>query len=324
MRTLHIIGVMTAAVATGHAIGADTYPSRSIRMLVPYAVGGNADIMARAVSQRLTDRMGQQIVVDNRPGAAGMIATELAARSAPDGYTMIAISSSHTVNPSLLKKMPYDSLKDFAPVSQIGVTPMLVVAHPTVGANNIKELVALAKAKPGTLNFGSNGNGSPANLAGLLLNSMSGITLTHVGYKGTAQATTDVLAGHIQLGFPSLTSVMPHVRTGKLRALAITTAKRSALASEIPTVAESGVPGYQTSIWVGILLPAGTPAAIVDRVNRDVRQVLTTSDIPEKFAGMGADVLYNTPAEFTELMKAEIAKWNKLIRETGLKVDLAG
>ena len=303
MRTLHIIGVMTAALATGHATGAETYPSRAIRMLVPYAVGGNADIMARSVSQRLSERMGQQIVVDNRPGAAGMIATELAARSAPDGYTMIAISSSHTVNPSLLKKMPYDSLKDFAPVSQIGVTPMLVVAHPSVGANNIKELVAFA---------------------GLLLNSMSGITLTHVGYKGTAQATTDVLAGHIQLGFPSLTSVMPHVRTGKLRALAITTAKRSALAPEIPTVAESGVPGYQTSIWVGILLPAKTPAAIVDRVSRDVRQVLTTSDIPEKFAGMGADVLYNTPAEFTELMKAEIAKWNKLIRETGLKVDLAG
>ena len=323
MQAMPILGVVVAALsANAHA--ADSYPSRAIRMLVPYAVGGNADIMARAVSQRLTDRMGQQIVVDNRPGAAGMIATELAARSAPDGYTMVAISSSHTVNPSLLKKMPYDSLKDFAPVSQIGVTPMLVVAHPSVTAGTIKELIALAKAKPGQLNFGSNGNGSPANLAGLLLNSMSGITLTHVGYKGTAQATTDVLAGHIQLGFPSLTSVMPLVRTGKLKALAITTAKRSALAPDIPTVAESGVPGYQTSIWVGILLPSGTPAAIVDRVNRDVRHVLTSSDIPEKFAAMGADVLSNTPAEFTELMKAEIAKWNRLIRDTGLKVDLAG
>ncbi len=313
-----------ATVMVDVSYGADSYPSRVIRLLVPYAVGGNADIIARAVSQRLGDRLGQQIVVDNRSGAAGIIATELAMRATPDGYTMLFVSSTHTVNPSLIKKLPYDSVADFSPVTLVGSTPMLVVAHPSVPANSMKELITLARAKPGELNFGSNGNGSPANLAGALLNAMARINLVHVAYKGTTQATTDVIAGHVQLGLPSITtSVLPLAKTGKLKVLAITTAQRSPLAPELPTIAESGVPGYQASIWVGVLLPAHTPKSIVERLNRELGAILTSAEARERFAGMGADPLHCSPAEFTAFIKAEIDKWSKVIKGAGIRVDLA-
>lgn len=315
--------LLLSAAFFGPVQAADSYPARPIRLLVPYAIGGNADIMARLVGQRLGEQLGQQIVIDNRPGAAGMIATELAARAVPDGYTMLIISSSHAVNPSLIRKLPYHSVKDFSPISLVGSTPLLVVVHPSLPAGSIKELIALAKARPGQINFGSNGNGSPANLAGALLNLMAGINLVHVAYKGTAQATNDVLAGHIPLGFPSMTSVLPHVKAGKLRALAITSPQRSALVPELATVAESGVPGYQAGIWVGLLLPAAAPRNIVGRLNAELGKVLSSTETRERFAGMGAEVFYSSPADFDAFMKSEIAKWARVIKQAGIRVDLA-
>jgi len=302
---------------------AQPYPSKPIRFIVPYAAGGNADIMARVIGQRLSEAIGQPVVIDNRPGANSIIGTEMVVRAAPDGYTGLIVASGLAVNPSLVRKLPYDTLKDLAPVTLVGSTPLLVAAHATLPANNVKELIALAKAHPGELNYASSGNGSPANLAGALLNVMAGINLVHVPYKGTAQATTDVIGGQVQLAFPSMTSTLPHVKSGKLKALAMTGSRRSPLAPDLPTVAESGVPGYQASIWNGLLLPAATPKSIVAKLNAEVVKVLRAPETQERYASMGADVLSGSPAEFDAFIRAEMKKWDKVIREAGIRVDLA-
>ena len=313
------IALAANALATS-ARAAEAYPSRPVRMIVPYAPGGNADIQARYMAERLAEALGVQIVVDNRPGANGMIGMELAARAPADGHTLLLVASGFTVNPALFSKVPYDPLRDFQPISLIGETPLLFVANGAVPANNVKELLALAKGRPGQLNYGSSGNGSPAHLAGALLETLTGAKLVHVPYKATAAVIVEVMSGQIQLAFPSITSVLPHVKAGKLKAYAISVASRSALAPDIPTMAEAGVPGYETSIWNGLLAPAGTPRPIVKRLNDAVVQTLSSREARERYAKVGAEIRYNSPEEFRAFVKSELVKWAKVVRAAGVRV----
>ena len=293
-----------------------------LRLIVPYAPGGNADIMARLVAQRLAENIRQQVVVDNRPGASGIIGTELTVKAAADGYTLVLVASSLATNPAIVTALPYDTQRDLAPISMVGSTPLILAAFPGLPATTVKELLALAKAKPGQLNYASSGSGSPANLAGALLNFMTGANIVHVAYKGTAQATTDVLGGHVQMSYPSMTAALPYVRSGKLKALGMTGAKRSALAPDVPTVAEAGVPGYQASIWNGVLAPAATPKTIIARLHAEFVRVLNAPDTRERFAAMGADATHSTPDEFRAFVLAEQDKWAKVIRNSGIRVEL--
>ncbi len=316
-----LIAAGIGATTCGSANAADPYPARPIRLIVPYAPGGNADIMGRVVGQRLAEALGQPVVIDNRPGANSIIGTEIAARSAPDGHTLLLVAVGHATNPSLLKKLPYDTLRDLAPIGLTGSTPIVLVASFGFPVDSIKSLIAFAKTRPGQINFATSGTGSPGHMAGALFNMMTGVTLTHVPYKGTAQATTDVIAGHIQSGLPSLTSVLPHIRSGKLKALGITAAQRSPLAPELPTIAEAGVPGYQANIWNGLLAAGATPRPIIARLHRELVRQLTLPETRERYASLGADVLTSTPEEFGAFIRAEIAKWQRVIKASGMQTN---
>jgi tripartite-type tricarboxylate transporter receptor subunit TctC len=323
-RELAYASVAVAGLLTGgytRAAAAD-FPSHPLRLIVPYAPGGNADIMARLIAQRLGENLGQQVVVDNRPGANGIIGTELAAKAAPDGYTLVLVASSLATNPTLVKHLPYDTQRDLATISMVGSTPLILAAYPGLPAATVKDLVALAKARPGQLNYASSGNGSPANLAGALLNYMTGVNIIHVAYKGTAQAATDVLGGHVQLAYPSMTAALPYVRSGKLKALGMTSLTRSPLAPEVPTVAESGIAGYQANIWNGVLAPGATPKPLIGRLNAEFVRVMSAAETRERFAATGADAAHSTPEEFRAFVAAEQVKWAKVIRESGIRVEL--
>jgi tripartite-type tricarboxylate transporter receptor subunit TctC len=312
---------IAAAMLAVPSHAADTYPVKPVRLIVPYVAGGNADIQARYIAERLSEALGKQFIVDNRGGANGIIGLELGARSAPDGYTLIFVANTYTVTPSLIAKIPYDTIKDFQPITLVGETPELFVGNNTLAANNVKELIALAKSRPGQLNYGSTGNGSPAHMAGALFELMSGVKLVHVPYKGMAASNIGVMTGQIQLGFPSFTSVFPQVKAGKLKAFAITTKKRSGLAPDIPTMDEAGVPGYEASIWNGILAPTGTSKAIVNRLHDTVVQILKSPQAAERYANVGAEIRYNTPEEFAVLIRTELAKWAKVVKAAGIRVD---
>jgi tripartite-type tricarboxylate transporter receptor subunit TctC len=319
MKRIGLVCIAIAGAAFGTSVdAAESYPAKPVRMIVPYAPGGNADIQARYTAERLTDALGAQFVVDNRPGANGMIGGDLAARSPADGYTLLFIANTFTVNPSFYRKVPYDTARDFQPITVVGETPLMFVANPSVAANNVKELIALAKSHPSQLNFGSSGNGSPSHLAGALLEVMTGAELVHVPYKGIAAAMVDVMSGQIQLGFPSLTSTLPHVKSGKLKAYAITVKSRSALAPDIPTMAEAGVPGYEASIWNGVLAPAGTPRPIANKLHEAIVGFLKTPGAKERYAHVGAEIRYNTPEEFQSLIRSDIAKWAKVVKASGI------
>ena len=312
-----------AAVAVTGAVAdaAETYPTKPVRMIVPYVAGGNADIQARYIAERLGEALGKQFIVDNRGGANGMIGLELAARSPADGYTVLLVANTFTVSPFLYSKVPYDTVRDFQPITLIGETPEIFIGNSAVAAGSVKEVIALAKARPGQLNYGTTGHGSPSHLAASLLEFMTGIRLTHVPYKGMPAATLGVMTGQIQLGFPSMTSVLPHVKAGKLKAFAITTKSRSPLAPAIPTMDEAGVPGYESSIWNGILVPAGTPRAIVNRLHDTLVEILKSPQAQERYANVGAEIRYNSPDEFRKLIAAEMAKWGKVVRAAGIRVE---
>jgi tripartite-type tricarboxylate transporter receptor subunit TctC len=313
---------LASALAAGYASAAAAdFPSRPLRLIVPYGPGGNADIMARLIAQRLSENLNQQVVIDNRAGASGIIGTELAVKAPADGYSIVLVASSLATNPALIKNLPYSAKRDLAPVSMVGSTPLILAAYPGLAASNVKELVALAKAKPGQLNYASSGTGSPANLAGALLNFMAGVNLVHVTYKSTAQATTDVLGGHMQLYYPSMTTALPYVKTGKLKALAMTSPARSPLAPEVPTVSESGIPGYQANIWNGVLVPMATPRPLVTRLNAEFVRVLSAPETRERFAAMGADAAHSTPEEFRDFILAEEIKWARVVRESGIRTE---
>lgn len=311
-----------AIAATGIAHAQDTYPTRPIRMLVPFSPGGASDTAARVVGQQFAPRLGQQIVIENRPGAGGVIGTELAARSTPDGYTLLMGSNTEVViNPNLYKKLPYDTQRDFTPISLVADTPLIMVVHPSVPAKSVQELIALAKAKPGVLNYASSGNGSTVQLAGEMFKSMAGVNIRHIPFNGSAPAVIQTIAGETQLVIPAMPAALQQARSGKLRALAVTTAKRVAAAPELPTVAESGVPGYEITIWNGLLAPTGTPKPVLDRLYAELLKVLAMPEVKQSFANIGADVVTSTPAQFAAFIKSDLAKYAKVVKDADVKID---
>jgi len=302
---------------------AQSYPTKLIHLVVPYPAGGPLDIMARAIGQKLTEAWKQPVVVDNRAGAGGNIGADFVAKSAPDGYTLLmGAVATHAINPSLYSKIPYDPVKDFAPVALVAQVPNILVVNPAVPAKTVRELIDLARAKPGYLNFGSGSTGSTGHLAGELFNTMAGVKMVHIPYKGAAPATADLLAGQVQLMFDNLASALPNVKAGKLRALAVTTLTRSPAMPDLPTIAESGLPGFDLSTWFGLLVPAGTPPEIVAKLNAEVVRALNAKDIRERLEKMGAEPLANnTPEHFAAFIRSEAAKYAKVVKDSGAKVD---
>ena len=301
---------------------AQTYPNKVIRLVVPVPAGGGTDILGRMVAEGVSKRLGQPVIVDNRTGASGMIGTELVQKAAADGYTMLmAYSAVLTVNHALFKKIAYDPIKDFVPVAIFADVPNILVVHPSVPANSVAELIELAKSQPGKLNHASSGNGVMNHLSMELFKQMAGIDMLHVPYNGGAPAMIDLMGGRVQLMFNNLVEVLPHIKSGKLRALAIATARRSPVLPDLPTVAESGLPGYETSLWYGVVAPAGTPAAIVNMVNNAVRQTQQMPEIKARLAAMGAEPVSLTPDEFGVLIKSEADKWGRVVRAAGIVAD---
>ncbi len=313
----------TLAILAPHAArAADAYPAKPVRFVVAFPPGGGTDIIARAIAQKLAERIAQQVVVDNRPGAGGNIGTDIVAKSAPDGYTMLMGSAGPlAINASLFGKMPFDPIKDLAPVTLAASTPNVLVVHPSLRAATVKELIALAKARPGEINFASSGHGTPAHLAGELFNSMVGVKMVHVPYKGAAPALADLLGGQVQLMFSTMPPALPHVKDGKLRALAVTSAKRSPAAPDLPTLDEIALPGFEANTWHGVVVPAGTPATIVARLNREIVAILHLPDVVERFSSQGAEALGSTPEEFAAYIRSETLKWAKVVRDSGAKAE---
>ncbi|MCY1162798.1 MAG: tripartite tricarboxylate transporter substrate binding protein [Pseudomonadota bacterium] len=320
---------LTAAVALGTGLLASVpaaaqaaYPSKTITMIVPFSAGGTTDILARIVSQALTAELGQSVIVDNRAGAGGNIGGQAAARATADGYTLfMGTVGTHAINATLYKKMPFDPIKDFAPLTRVANVPNLLVANPKQPFKNVKELIAYAKAHPGELNFGSSGNGSSIHLSGELFKTMAKVDMQHVPYKGSAPAVTDLLGNQIAIMFDNMPSAIQHVRSGKLRPIAVTTAKRSPELPDVPTIAESGVPGYEATSWFGLFAPAGTPPAVVARLNTAIVKVLAKADVKKKINEQGAEVYSETPEQFSAFIQKESVKWGKVVRESGASVD---
>jgi len=318
LRRLILLVCLIAALP----LGAQDYPRRPVRLIVPFPPGGGNDIVARAVAQELGKSLGQQLVVDNRAGAGGAIGAELAARSPADGYTLfLGGVGSHVVNPSLQAKLSYDPIRDFAPVTLIASAPSVLVVNPSLQATSVAEFTALAKAHPGKLNYASNGNGSSAQLAAVLYESMAGVRMVHVPYKGVAPALVDLMSGEVQLMFGTLVAILPHIKAGRLRALAVTGRSRSALLPEVPTLAESGLPGYEAGSWYGILAPAGTPGPIVARLNAEINAAIRQPEVRERLAAEGAEVLGGTPGDFASHIKAELSRMGRLMREAGVRME---
>jgi len=313
-----ILFSLLAAVAV--SVSAQTYPSKPIRMVVPSGAGGNADIIARITAEGMGKGLGHPVIVDNQVGGRGLPGTSQVAKALPDGHTILLASSTHAVNASLMARLPFDPIGDFAPVSLVCSTSLMLVAHPSVPASNIKELIALAKVRPGTLHYASVGVGSPAHLGAELLNTMAGIKLVHVPYKLTAQGNTDTIAGVVQLAFPGVSSLLPHVKAGKLKALGISSKTRSALVPDVATVAET-VPGYEATLWNSVLAPAATPRPIIARLNAEVIKAVNSPEGKAKLNTAGQDVDTSTPEEMAAFLDAEIRKWARVIKEAGIKQE---
>jgi len=313
---LFLLTFLFSALGTAQA---QNYPSKTVRLIVPFAAGGSTDIMGRLVAQKLSEAWGQQVIVDNRPGGSTVIGTDIVAKSAPDGHTLLVTPAPFTIVPSLLKKLPYDPAKDFAPITLINTTPLVVIVHPGVPAKNIKELVALAKARPGVLNFGSSGSGGSNHLAGELFNAMANVKISHVPYKGNGPAMIDLLGGHIDMAYNGLTSALQHIKTGKLRALGVTSLKRSAALPDMPTLDEQGLKGFQAVAWNGLTGPAGMPKAAVDRAASDVARLMKSPELAEFLKREGSDPVGSSTAEYTTFLRDEIAKWKTVIERAGIK-----
>jgi tripartite-type tricarboxylate transporter receptor subunit TctC len=312
---------VTAAHAQVASKPAGAYPTRPIRLIVPFAPGGSNDIMARLAGQKLSESLGAQVVVDNRAGGSGIIGTDIAAKAAPDGYTLLMMSLTFAVNPSLYSKLPYDTEKDLAPVTLVASAPLMLVVHPSIPAKSVQEFIAYAKANPGKLNFGSGGPGTTPHLAGEMLKMMAGVKMTHVPYKGGGPALNDLVGGQIQLMLENIPSTLPHAKSGRLRALAVSGLKRSPLVPDLPTLDEAGLKGYEIVGWNGFFVPAGAPRAIVMLLYRETAKALAQPDMKERLATMGAEPVGNSPEEFRVFVKAEIAKWAKVVKAAGLKVE---
>ena len=321
MKTAHRM-LLIAALGAGLAACAYGYPDKPIRLLLPYPPGAGSDVIARLLAQKLSDNVGQQILVDNRGGAGGNIGMELAAKASPDGYTLVlALTSQLAINPGLYPKLPYDPVKDYAPIALLASAPYVLVIHPALAAATVRELIVLAKSRRGGLTFASAGNGSGAHLAAELLKSMAGIDMVHVPYKGAGPALPDLIAGQVQLMFATHSASGQHVRAGRLRALAVTTAKRSSALPDLPTIAESGVPGYDSSVWYGLLAPARTPARIITRLNGEVIRVLNSTDLRDRIRIEAVEPIGSTPEFFAGYIRSELAKWAQVVKGSGAKID---
>ena len=311
-----------ALAMASFAVIAQSFPNRPVRILVPFPAGAGVDIVARMLAQPLTELWGQAAVIDNRPGAGGTIACELAAKSAPDGYTLLLGNvSTFAMAPSLYKKVNYDPVKSFAPITLIDTSANVLVAHPGVPATTTQALIALAKAKPGQINYASAGSGTSPHLAAELFKSMAGVDLVHVPYKGSPQALTDLLAGQTQIMFASLVSALPHVRQARLRALGVTSVKRAAALPEVPAISESGLRGYDVSVWMGIVAPAATPSPVIAQLNRQIASILQLPDVRERLAVQGLEAITNSPTGFAGYIAVEVRKWSAVIRQAGVTAD---
>ena len=313
-------GIVLALVAP--LAGAQAWPAKPIKWVVPFAPGGTTDILARTVGEKLALALGQPVIIENKPGAGGGVGAELVARAAPDGYTIMGGTiSTHAINASLYKSLPYDPVKDFVPIVLLARVPNMLVVNPDVPAKNVTELIVLLKANPGKYTFASSGNGTSQHLSGELFKSMSGTDMQHIPYKGSPPALQDVMGGQVTMTFDNITTAWPLAKSGKLRALAVTTATRSSIAPDVPTLAESGLPGFEVGSWQGVFAPAGTPPDIVRRLNTEIVRILGLPDVKEKLAGLGAELVGNTPEEFAVLVKAEVVKWADVVKKSGAKVD---
>ena len=314
------IQLAIAAALLSTAALAQTYPAKTVRIIVGYPPGGPTDVIARTVAQKLTIALGQQVIVDNRPGASGMIGAEQVVKAAPDGYTLLTVPITYAVTPSVYPKMPYDAEKDLAPVALVASSPFILVVHPTLPVKTVKELIALAKSRPGQINYASASTGGMPHLAGELFNMMTGVKLTHIPYKGAAPATVDLLAGQVSLMFNNMLSAMPLVKANKLRAVAVTSLKRSAAIPELPTIAET-VKGFEASGWYGAFAPAATPKDIIAKLNAEINKLMRLPDVAQRLAGDGVEAASMTPAEFGAYLHSEIAKWGKVVKISGTTVD---
>jgi tripartite-type tricarboxylate transporter receptor subunit TctC len=304
----------------GNAL-AQPYPARPVRLIVSFAPGGSVDLVARLIGQKLSEAWGQQVVIDNRPGAGGNLSAELAAKATPDGHTLYMSSASIVVNASLYRNLPYDPIKDFTPITLIASVQNVLVAHPSLPARNVNQLIALARKTPGAINYASTGSGSSGHLTMEMFKSMAGIAITHVPYKVIGQAISDLLSGQVSLWFPSMPSVLPHIKAGRMAALAVAGGKRSSAIAEVPTVAESGLRGFEASTWYPLLAPAATPQPIVDKLNAQVVAILGSAEIQERLVGQGVEPIGSTPSQLAGHLKTELAKWAKVVAMSGARVD---
>lgn len=312
------LALSACAPVTLHA---QSYPARPVRIIVPFSPGGAVDGPMRVIAQELGKRLGQQVVVENKPGAGATIGTDAVAKSPPDGYTLLLASQTNAISATLYQKLPFDPIEDFAPISLIGREPGVLVVKPALPVQTLQEFVAYVKARPGQIDYASSGNGSGQHLFMAKLASMTGMQLTHVPYKGSGQATTDLLGGQIPVAIPGTAGMVGHIKAGKLRALAVTGAKRSPQLPDVPTVMESGVPGYEAYVWMGLLAPKGTPAPIIDKIHHDLLQALATNEVKNYMATAGIEIIGSTPAEFGAFFRAERDQWGRIVRETGAKAD---
>jgi tripartite-type tricarboxylate transporter receptor subunit TctC len=317
---LAAVALLGASMATG-ALAQSGYPSKPIRLMVPFGAGGPADIYARHVAQRISEPLGQPVVVEDRPGAGSVVGTDAVAKAAPDGYTILMISNTHPINETLYQKLPYNLLRDFTAITQINVMPNVLVVKPDSQFSSVKELVAFAKAQPGKLNYASSGSGTPYHLAAELFKAMTGTSIVHIPHKASGEARASVLGGQTDLMFDSLPTTHQQVKAGKLKALAITSTRRSPLLPDVPTVAEAGVPGYEADLWLGLVAPAATPPAIVNRINTETVKVLQRPEVREIFVRDGTEPIGSTPAQFATVLKEQVEKWGKVVKFSGAKVE---
>jgi tripartite-type tricarboxylate transporter receptor subunit TctC len=316
---LMTLGLATALVAG--SVAAQTYPSKPVKIIVPFAAGGPADNYARFIAQRLQDALGQPFVVDDRPGAGSVIGTDVVAKAAPDGYTLLLMSNTHTVNESLIPNKPFQLMRDFVAIAPINYSDLVLVANPALPAANLKALIAMAKASPGKINYASSGPGTPYHMAGELFKSMAGVSLVHIPYRGSSGARTDVIGGQVELMFDAVTTMSEQVRAGKVKALATTGKVRSEVLPEVPTVSEAGVPGYEATIWLGLMAPKGTPKAVVDKLNEAVSKIASQPDVKQVWLKQGAVPMVMSPEAFDKYMRDDIKKWERVINTAHIKVD---
>jgi tripartite-type tricarboxylate transporter receptor subunit TctC len=313
---------VAATASLGQPVSAQNYPNRPIRFVVPFSPGGAADVPGRILTQKLTESLGHQVVVDNRPGAGSTIGADQVAKAPPDGYTLLTISNTHFVSAALYKKLPYDSVVDFAPVTQVTSAPNVIVVHPSLPAKTVRELIALAKAQPGKIDYASSGNGSTQHLTGALFTKMAGIEMTHIPYRGSGPATADLLSGQVTVGFPGIAGMLPQIKAGKLRALAVTSAKRSPELPQTPTVAEAGVKGYDVTAWFGVAGPKGMPRDVVLKLHTELLRILKNPEVQKLLLNAGQEVAWQeTPELFGEMLKTEAAKWARMVKESGATVN---